>query len=72
MCLNSDWTPQACWSQWVSTGMSVSDGTCNCPMEFVGLRWVFNQACRSLMGMSVSDEACQGLQRSMSRSPMGL
>ena len=59
MCLNSDWTPQVCWSPMglqmhvgLRWGMSVFDGACRSPMEQVGLRWK----------MSVSDEAC--------RSPM--
>ena len=49
-------------------GMSVSDGACRCPMEYVSVRWsmsVSNRACWSPMehvglrwSMSVSDEAC--------------
>ena len=60
MCLNSDWTPQACWSlmslhrhfrlQW---GMLVSDGACLSPM---GLRSGMSV---SDSGMSVSDGACR-------------
>ena len=64
MCLNSDWTPQACWS----------------PMglhRHFGLRWVSDQACRSPMGrvglgrsMSRSPIRHIGLRWISDRSPI--
>ena len=45
MCLNSDWTPQACWSPMglhrhvgLRWGLLVSDGVCQSPMGHVGHR----------------------------------
>ena len=52
--LDSDWTPQACWSSMglhkhddLRWGMSVSDGVCRSPMECVGFQW----------SMSISNES---------------
>ena len=57
MCLNSDRTPQACWSPMVihrhfgfQWEMSVSDGTCRSQMGHVCLRWGTSVSDRSPMG----------------------